>query len=149
MNKKIKAVYFSLVLVLQSGEVGSHIISAHRVRFFGLTYLAVQTFDYACPAQPAWTLYNVDVSATWAFMCPLFTLVNAALNPVRVTHNPLGEAPVVGTLTGMLTVPASYLSWAAECAGRYVLPAQQVTFEVLQSMYFDESGPILPTIREE
>ena len=151
LSKKIKVVYFVLVLILQSANGVAAIMSSHKVRYRGLTYLAVHSFNFASPFQQLWTLYDAHCPASFSLQFPVFYLFNAVLN-LSTNMRAADGTVMLGTLTGMLTPPDWYQNMAAALSGEvFVLPPQWLTFEVLNSVYFSGAGmgTTLPPIPEE
>ena len=147
INKKIKAVCFSLILILYSVNGSGCMISAHYVKFWGLAYLAIQSFNYGNPSQPLWTLYDAFIPFQQALQLPIFFLLYGVLTPQVTITNPSSETSIsTGSLSGILTsVAANQIT---------TFQPQPLTFDVLNSFYLIGTGGAagtttdLPTIAE-
>ena len=149
-NNKTKIMCFVFLIACScyASSVRAYTISAHVVRFWGLTYLAVQTFNYANPLQSIWTLYSSGVNILAAMQSPLFILINAELNHQKVLIDPLTGRASMGALTGVIMSPLWPQAEAIMLHDRIVIQPQQMTFEVLNSVYFQQGAASLPTIPE-
>ena len=75
LKNNIKIVVFFLVLIANPLNGLAHVISIHHIQYSGLTYLAVQSFNYANPSQPFWTIYDFCTSIQQALQLPIFFLL--------------------------------------------------------------------------
>ena len=139
MSKKtIKAICLFLTLILHSANSPAYMISAHYVRFWGLTYLAIQSFNYGNPSQSLWTLYDGFMPFQSALQFPIFFLLNGVLIPqITLPGSSSGTFTSVGSLSGILISPGLHLMTTFQ--------PQQLTFEVLTSFYFTGAGATTST----